>query len=61
MAPTASGRTVQGNPKSSGKLFQLEKHAVEEVAHVVIGTFLINNVSSFILFDSEATHSFVSK
>ena len=59
--PTASARTVQGNPKSSGNVFQIEKQAAEGDARVVTGTFLVNNVPCFILFDSAATHSFVSK
>ena len=59
--PTASASTVQGNPKSSGKLFQMEKQAAVDDAHIVTSTFLVNNVPSFILFDSGATHSFVSR
>ena len=39
----------------------MEKQAAENDAHVVTGTFLVNNVPSFVLFYSGATHSFVSK
>ena len=48
VTPTASSTTVQGNPKSSGKLFQMEKQAAEDDAHVVTSTFLVNNVPSFV-------------
>ncbi|XP_074291482.1 uncharacterized protein LOC141618283 [Silene latifolia] len=36
------------------------KEADEEDAHVVTGTFLVNFEPTFVLFDSEATHSFIS-
>ncbi|XP_074315312.1 uncharacterized protein LOC141651502 [Silene latifolia] len=36
------------------------KQVAENNAHVVAGTFLVHNTPSFILFDSRATHSFVS-
>ncbi|XP_074300106.1 uncharacterized protein LOC141631317 [Silene latifolia] len=34
---------------------------VENDAHVVTGTFLVDNTPSFVLFDSGATHYFVSR
>ncbi|XP_074318797.1 uncharacterized protein LOC141655626 [Silene latifolia] len=52
---------VQRESKSSGKLFAMGKKSAEEDAHVVSGTFLINSHPCFVLFDSGATHSFVSK
>jgi hypothetical protein len=33
---------------------------VEEALNVVIGTFLINDTSIVVLFDSGASHSFIS-
>jgi hypothetical protein len=32
----------------------------QEAADVVIGIFLINDTSAVVLFDSEASHSFIS-
>ncbi|XP_074288633.1 uncharacterized protein LOC141613787 [Silene latifolia] len=36
------------------------KEVAEGVAHVVSGTFLTNSKPSYVLFDSGATHSFIS-
>jgi hypothetical protein len=33
---------------------------VEEAPDVVIGIFLVNNISAVVLFDSGASHSFIS-
>ncbi|XP_074288638.1 uncharacterized protein LOC141613792 [Silene latifolia] len=56
----ASTSTVQGGVKNSGKLFMIGKKVVEGDAHVVSGTFLTNSKPSYVLFDSGATHSFIS-
>ncbi|XP_074317877.1 uncharacterized protein LOC141653909 [Silene latifolia] len=37
------------------------KEAAKEDAHVVTGTFLVNSKPTFVLFDSGATHSFISR
>ncbi|XP_074305111.1 uncharacterized protein LOC141640049 [Silene latifolia] len=37
------------------------KQAAKDDAHVVTGTFLVNSKPTFVLFDSGATHSFVSR
>ncbi|XP_074319923.1 uncharacterized protein LOC141656767 [Silene latifolia] len=58
---TQLASTVQGAPKTSGKLFAMGKRSAEEDAHVVSGTFLVNSHPRFFLFDSGATHSFVSR
>ncbi|XP_074291547.1 uncharacterized protein LOC141618347 [Silene latifolia] len=50
----------QSGAKSSGKLFLMGKEAAEEDAHVVTGIFLFNSEPTFVLFDSGATHSFIS-
>ncbi|XP_074300181.1 uncharacterized protein LOC141631404 [Silene latifolia] len=47
--------------KSGGKLFAMGKEAAKEDAHVVTGTFLVNSKPTFVLFDSGATHSFISR
>ncbi|XP_074314323.1 uncharacterized protein LOC141649532 [Silene latifolia] len=59
--PTQSASTVQGEPESSGKLFAMDKKSPEEDAYIVSGTFLINSHPCFFLFDSGATHYFMSK
>ncbi|XP_074305788.1 uncharacterized protein LOC141641009 [Silene latifolia] len=60
--PTTSNATVQGGgQKSSGKLFIMGKQEGENDAHVVTDTFIVHNMPSFVLFDSGATHSFVSR
>ncbi|XP_074278162.1 uncharacterized protein LOC141601758 [Silene latifolia] len=59
--PTQSASTVQGAPKTSGKLFAMDKRSPEEDAHVVSGIFLVNSHPCFVLFDSGATHSFMSR
>ncbi|XP_074283649.1 uncharacterized protein LOC141608186 [Silene latifolia] len=55
-----SASASQSGAKSSGKLFMMGKEAAEEDAHVVTGTFLVNSEPTFVLFDSGATHSFIS-
>ncbi|XP_074289839.1 uncharacterized protein LOC141615344 [Silene latifolia] len=50
----------QFGAKSSGKLFAMGKEAAKEDAHVVTGTFPVNSKPTFVLFDSGATHSFIS-
>ncbi|XP_074299739.1 uncharacterized protein LOC141630895 [Silene latifolia] len=37
------------------------KEAAKEDAHVVTGTFLVNSKPTFVLFNSGATHSFISR
>ena len=39
----------------------MDRQQVEEDVHVVTGTFLIHDPPSFVLFDSGASHSFISK
>ncbi|XP_074314421.1 uncharacterized protein LOC141649635 [Silene latifolia] len=51
----------QSGAKSSGTLFAMGKEAAKEDAHVVTGTFLVNSKPTFVLFDSGATHSFISR
>ncbi|XP_074313456.1 uncharacterized protein LOC141648628 [Silene latifolia] len=58
--PTTASSSQSG-AKSSGKLFAMGKEAAKEDAHIVTGTFLINSKPTFVLFDSGATHSFISR
>ena len=61
MKPTASASTIQNGAKgTAGKLYSMGRRGAEEDAHVVTGTFLINSVPTYVLFDCGATHSFVS-
>ncbi|XP_074292299.1 uncharacterized protein LOC141619177 [Silene latifolia] len=55
-----SSSASQSGAKRSGKLFMMGKEAAEEDAHVVTGTLLVNSEPTFVLFDSGATHSFIS-
>ncbi|XP_074271168.1 uncharacterized protein LOC141595094 [Silene latifolia] len=50
-----------GGQKNSGKLFMMNKHAAEEDAQVITGTFLVNNTPAYVLFNSRDTHSFISR
>ncbi|XP_074278054.1 uncharacterized protein LOC141601659 [Silene latifolia] len=60
-AGNQSATTVQGSgEKSAGKLFMVGKEVVENDTHIVSSTFSVNLKPSSVLFDSGATHSFVS-
>ena len=41
-------------------MFALGSAEPEDPAHVITGTFLVNSVPAYVLFDSGASHSFVS-
>ncbi|KAI3701002.1 hypothetical protein L2E82_45643 [Cichorium intybus] len=49
-----------GTPKAKGRVFQLTAGEAQVVPDVVTGTFLVNSLSTLVLFDSGASHSFVS-
>ncbi|XP_074292514.1 uncharacterized protein LOC141619396 [Silene latifolia] len=56
-----SATTVQSSgQKSAWKLFMVWKEVAENDTHIVSGTFYVNLKPSLVLFDSGATHSFVS-
>ncbi|XP_074299698.1 uncharacterized protein LOC141630848 [Silene latifolia] len=59
--PTQPASTVQGAPKTSGKLFAMDRRSAKEDAHVVSGTFLVNSHPCFVLFDSGVVHYYVSR
>ena len=44
-----------------GRLHHINAEEAEEAPDVVLGTFLVNSVPATILFDSGATHSFVTQ
>ncbi|KAL9224984.1 hypothetical protein vseg_000958 [Gypsophila vaccaria] len=58
--PASLATTVQEGVKNSGQLYALTREEAQSNAHVVTGTFLINSRPTFVLFDSGASHSFVS-
>ncbi|XP_057532869.1 uncharacterized protein LOC130810753 [Amaranthus tricolor] len=45
----------------NGRLHVTSKSEVESDANIVTGTFLVNSKPAFVLFDSGASHSFLSK
>ena len=42
------------------KVFVMNRREAQNVSEVVVGTFSINSLSVKVLFDSEASHSFIS-
>ena len=65
------GQNRNGNGKNAaprgnaagvkGRLHHINAEEAEEAPDVVLGTFLVNSVPATILFDSGATHSFVTQ
>ncbi|KAI3751218.1 hypothetical protein L2E82_22266 [Cichorium intybus] len=49
-----------GTPKAKGRVFQLTAGEAQAVPDVITGTFSVNSLSTLVLFDSGASHSFVS-
>ncbi|XP_076885127.1 uncharacterized protein LOC143534547 [Bidens hawaiensis] len=48
-------------PKPQGRAFQITAEEAKAIPDVVTGTFLVNSLSAYVLFDSGASRSFVSK
>ena len=44
-----------------GKIHHISADEAQEDPEVVIGMFLVNNIPAVILFDSGASHSFISR
>jgi hypothetical protein len=62
-APTRGANSVPIAAKQNyarGRVNHVAVEEVQEALDVVIGMFLINNTSVVVLFDSEASHSFIS-
>ncbi|KAI3505957.1 hypothetical protein L1887_28299 [Cichorium endivia] len=64
-APTTlritDGRQGKGEaPKTKGRAFVMTAEEAQDAPDVVTGTFLVNSTPTFVLFDSGASHSFVS-
>src|SRR5215216_5808206 len=55
-------RFAPGNPHNrNGRLFHMNAEEAQEAPDVVLGMFSINLVLARVLFDSGASHSFVTK
>ncbi|KAI3691540.1 hypothetical protein L2E82_49905 [Cichorium intybus] len=55
------GRQGKGEaPKTKGRAFLMTAEEAQDAPDVVTGTFLVNSTPTFVLFDSGASHSFVS-
>ncbi|XP_057545909.1 uncharacterized protein LOC130824905 [Amaranthus tricolor] len=50
-----------GGRTFNGRLHVMSKSEAESDANIVTGTFLVNSKPAFVLFDSGASHSFLSK
>ncbi|KMS98235.1 hypothetical protein BVRB_4g094550 [Beta vulgaris subsp. vulgaris] len=46
--------------QSKGRVFIMNRREAQNVSEVVVGTFFINSLSVKVLFDSGASHSFIS-
>jgi hypothetical protein len=62
-APTYGANSVHVAARQNyvhGKVNHIAVQEAEEAPNVVIGTFFVNNTSAVVLFDSRASHSFIS-
>jgi hypothetical protein len=62
-APTRGANYVPVAAKQNyvrGKVSHVAVEKAQEASDVVIGMFFINDTSTVVLFDSEASHSFIS-
>src|SRR5215216_4708061 len=51
-----------GNPQNhNGRLFHMNSEEAQEAPDVVLGMFSVNSVLARVLFDSGASHSFVTE
>lgn len=59
--PTTPASSIQTGVKGTvGKLYNMRRKDAEDDAHIVTGTFLLNAVPTYVLFDSGASHSFIA-
>ncbi|XP_075486462.1 uncharacterized protein LOC142526075 [Primulina tabacum] len=47
--------------KTNARMFAITQEEADEANDVVAGTIIINKISAYVLFDCDATHSFISK
>src|SRR5581483_10109540 len=50
-----------GTKATTGRAYQLKVEEARETPKVVTGTFSVNSIPAVVLFDSGATHSFISR
>ena len=55
------GRPAQPRAPRQGKVNHVTAKSAAEAPNVVIGTFMVNSYPATVLFDTGATHSFISK
>ena len=55
------GRPAQPRAPLQGKVNHVTAESAAEAPNVVIGTFMVNSHPATVLFDTGATHSFISK
>ena len=55
------GRPAQPRAPRQGKVNHVTAESAAEAPNVVIGTFMVNSYPATVLFDTGATHSFISK
>jgi hypothetical protein len=63
LAPTRGANSIPVPAKQNyahGKVNYVAVEEAQEVPNVVIGMFFINDTSAVVLFDSGASHSFIS-
>ncbi|KAA0041494.1 DNA/RNA polymerases superfamily protein [Cucumis melo var. makuwa] len=53
-------KVVVGRPRQQGKVYAMTQQEAEDAPDIITGTILICNVLADVLFDSDATHSFIS-
>src|SRR4051794_16371076 len=59
---SAGRKFALGNPNNrSGRLFHMSAKEAQEEPEVVLGMFSVNSVPARVLFDSGASHSFVTE
>jgi hypothetical protein len=59
--PPGGTRTKRSAGPSRGHLNHVNAEEAQEALDIVLGTFPVNSVHSTVLFDSGASHSFVTK
>jgi hypothetical protein len=62
-APTHGANSIHVTARQNyvhGKVNHVTVEEAQEAPNVVIGTFSINDISAVVLFDSRASHSFIS-
>jgi hypothetical protein len=57
----AANNTVGKNIKKTGRIYYMQVATTQEGKPVMMGTFLVANHPAIILFDSGASHTFISK